>query len=662
MFSEPVVDYGTLSAALFASADAPDILLGRVEALAQRSPVIIALVSDEEPERITLLKNPHRFSGSLANPSPLDGLVYGFTGSDSRNLAAVHLPVTAFEISAAYNVLDDPASLRAGLDALPPDQTFHPYVNAGTPDMTNIGCRRALVLPMNWYADLASHPNGISLKRFYDSFLATVPAAERPIYVDAFTWWRHAASRAAGAGTRERSGLQVSTAQVLPTALRATREGWARTEVERILTGLRARPPPLTDTTFMAAFYHLRTDLAAQHAAREARELAQFADREAREDRREAEQTFEGRFGSAKLEEVLRLLNLASQDDLPDTLRALGRNKKKADDQLVLQMAIDERASAPASSADEYTKPQLSTHIVDLFRSYVWAATGEELTDGITPFNITFVSEKASKAVAAKVQRLVAVESGGTAMSYADAEIFLKNDTSFPGDTASCAYRLAAHSVLVDIMMGPTDPFAVAYRQCIQALQPHLLLSLKLHYGDVGGGAYRMALRILYWLTQQFLYFLSERKFNRDPSIPDFPALVRHVHTKTLDGFLGQLPATWLEHIQPTATGPSTKASAKSDKARGAHTPVTNTTYNAAIKKRWEAGAFASIKSMLDAHNADTEIKLPKFGADDACLSWLLKGRCFADCPRANTHKQAAQPIIAQTHTLFDACGVASSN
>ena len=166
----------------------------------------------------------------------------------------------------------------------------------------------------------------------------------------------------------------------------------------------------------MVAFHHLRADLAAQHAAREAREIAQFADREVREDRRDAEQTFEGRFGSAKLEEVLRLLNLTSQDDLPVTLRALGRNKKKSDDQLVLQMAIDERASAPASTADEYTKPQLSTHIVELFRSYAWAAPGEELTDGVTPFNITFVSKMVSKATATKVQRLIAVESGGTVL------------------------------------------------------------------------------------------------------------------------------------------------------------------------------------------------------------------------------------------------------
>jgi hypothetical protein len=133
MFIEPAVDYGTLSAVLVTSADAPDILLSRVEALALCSPVIIALVSDEEPERITLLKNPHHFTGSLANPSPLDGLVYGFAGSDSRTLAAVHLPTTAFEVSVAYNVLNDAAALRAGLGAPSPDQMFHPYVHAGTP-------------------------------------------------------------------------------------------------------------------------------------------------------------------------------------------------------------------------------------------------------------------------------------------------------------------------------------------------------------------------------------------------------------------------------------------------------------------------------------------------------------------------------------------------
>ena len=60
-----------------------------------------------------------------------------------------------------------------------------------------------------------------------------------------------------------------------------------------------------------------------------------------------------------------------------------------------------------------------------------------------------------------------------------------------------------------------------------------------------------MALHIIYWMTQKFLYYLSERKFGRQPSLLDFPGLLKHVHTKMLDGFLGQLPALWLEQVHP---------------------------------------------------------------------------------------------------------------
>ena len=61
VFTEPVVEFGVLAASLFTSADSPDLLLAKVEALAHLSPVVIAMISDEEPDRITLLKNPRRF-------------------------------------------------------------------------------------------------------------------------------------------------------------------------------------------------------------------------------------------------------------------------------------------------------------------------------------------------------------------------------------------------------------------------------------------------------------------------------------------------------------------------------------------------------------------------------------------------------------------------
>ena len=98
---------------------------------------------------------------------------------------------------------------------------------------------------------------------------------------------------------------------------------------------------------------------------------------------------------------MLQLLRKNSADDLPKLLQDLGRNKKKSDDALVIQMAIDNRAASPASAANEYTKPQLSTHIINLFRNYAWWATTRELvSDGIMPFNLTFTSEAGTRAVA----------------------------------------------------------------------------------------------------------------------------------------------------------------------------------------------------------------------------------------------------------------------
>ena len=120
-----------------------------------------------------------------------------------------------------------------------------------------------------------------------------------------------------------------------------TRDGWAQEQVERLLAPLRAGAPPLSNAAFEAGMHLLRTDLAMHHAASEARELAQHADRETREDRRDAPQTFEGWFGTAKLEEVLWRLGKNSADDLPKLLQDLARNKKKSDDALVIQMAID---------------------------------------------------------------------------------------------------------------------------------------------------------------------------------------------------------------------------------------------------------------------------------------------------------------------------------
>lgn len=130
--------------------------------------------------------------------------------------------------------------------------------------------------------------------------------------------------RATSASARACLGLQVSTVQALPLALCRDHDGWAHDQVQHILQPLWMAAPPLLSTSFEVGMQLLCTDLTTQHAASEARELAQHANQKACEDHRDAPQTFEGQFGIAKLEEVLYLLNLASVDDLPEVLHSLG--------------------------------------------------------------------------------------------------------------------------------------------------------------------------------------------------------------------------------------------------------------------------------------------------------------------------------------------------
>ena len=62
-------------------------------------------------------------------------------------------------------------------------------------------------------------------------------------------------------------------------------------------------------------------------------------------------------------------------------------------------------------------------------------------------------------------------------MSYANAELFMVKDSTFLTNTTQCGYRLEAHSIMVDLMMGEDVPFAVTYWQCVQDLWAHFELS-----------------------------------------------------------------------------------------------------------------------------------------------------------------------------------------
>ena len=85
--------------------------------------------------------------------------------------------------------------------------------------------------------------------------------------------------------------------------------------------------------------------------------------------------------------------------------------------------------------------------------------------------------------------------------------------------------------------------------------------------------------------------------------------------TKTLDGFLGCLLASWLEQVKPvenTSLG-GTSTSTKSTKVSG-RVRVTNTNWNMSIKKHWEAVNILSLNKMLEAKDPSANALCPSLG------------------------------------------------
>ena len=198
--------------------------------------------------------------------------------------------------------------------------------------MSSSSCKHAILLPVEWHVRLAhDYPFSVTLKAFYDVFLAPLGPAKAQPYSDVFAWWRHAATHTVLAGAWACLGLQVSTTQLLPPKLCGDCDSWAQEQAKKIFAPLHAVTLPLSSITFQTGMDQLHSDLAAQHATWKAQELVQHANWEAWEDCCNATQTFKGCFGTAKLEEMLWLLDLMSQDDLPELLHTLGQNKKKSD-------------------------------------------------------------------------------------------------------------------------------------------------------------------------------------------------------------------------------------------------------------------------------------------------------------------------------------------
>ena len=71
-----------------------------------------------------------------------------------------------------------------------------------------------------------------------------------------------------------------------------------------------------------------------------------------------------------------------------------------------------------------------------------------------------------------------------------------------------------------------------------------------------------------------------------------------------------------------------------------------NTNYMNLIKKCWHASGLSTLQTMFQAHSGEGVPLVLKMGEQEACLSWIIKGRCFTNCAQVTTHKQANQAMV----------------
>ena len=141
---------------------------------------------------------------------------------------------------------------------------------------------------------------------------------------------------------------------------------------------------------------------------------------------------------------------------------------------------------------------------------------------------------------------------------------------------------------------------------------------------------------------------------------------------KTHHGILGALPGTWLTKLQsqhgtpkhpaPGVPGLTPSPAGSSGSEAGGTPPakrqkVINHRQDPGLKLQFGKAGVKTINDLLK-QGAGKDIVKPTFGALEACLTWLLKGYCFSDCPRKDCHKHAGPVAVAATNKLLDDCNV----
>ncbi|KAL7574121.1 hypothetical protein ACA910_014808 [Epithemia clementina (nom. ined.)] len=592
--------------------------------------VFAALIRQRNTYMITALHRPAVYSSTPGDPRPWDDrmLVFNHDLELGNYIDMVEFPVEGWDEAAAQHT-----PTMAQLDVLlaaDNELGIAPMQAAGAADTEELTVRYLVSIPHRYIHLLL--PKNLTTREAWDRIGGAIRNDGAEIDCDLLLQWLRVTMTASNAAGEPATYLGTYGTVFPP--LRVDRD------LQRHRWELLLHDFPHLDTTRLSIgdqtaqlVQSLRLDRAAERAADAASRMAATAPA----------------LPSTKFPETtpvwLRFCTVVDEADLPPLYHRWA-NAAKAERRIAFQSLLEERAQrgeAATNIAPFVTKELHEQVLMGRFAPRTYEA--DDLTVGINPFTCGFQNSDRDRDVVVRTQNFDLMLQGHTQPTLAEQETFRTKDVPLPNTIYEAGLQLKATSVVLDVVLGCNAPICNTLRFFCRDKWPHIEAHLNLSADDHTP----VLPLILCWVQLELSAYLNDLRQGRPsapPPPPNFDQLGRIITRRAYHQF-SPMPIRY--RVTPTmAPTPASSAvgGAISAAPSTAGTPgaasrdpgprVENPTPVAAFQTAFTA---ANIRIAQLRDHAPTTTDPGTNTTVPLCLSYHLRGSCYANCQRGSTHR-----------------------
>lgn len=344
----------------------------------------------------------------------------------------------------------------------------------------------------------------------------------------------------------------------------------------------------------------------------------------------------------------LLLSGVEDERDLPPVYAALA-NATKQERRLCLQEFVEERRQDPTSAGAGRVLVTKELHDMVVSGQVGDELQLDDLTAGLQPFTCGFGTGPTTSTVQARVDAFDTSMAGNALPTMAEQLHFRTKEVVLPADPFLFQHMLNATSVCVDVVQGTTHPHAQALRNFVTRDVPRIIMDVNgLEAADRErmGNIYPRILREVQ-LTMCIYFGRLLRKDEPEP--PTYSSVQGWVAARRFRDF-PELPAKYMSSpTRPQGDGGSAtrEEPTESGGSGGLGQQVTN---DQATRRDWQTKFADSGKTI-----AQLRPNAPQDGNNkDICLSYHLKGKCFSNCGRRESHRVLTGAARRNFQTFVD--------